>query len=184
MRLFKAFLALLPAVLVTTEGWGAPITYDYVGRDFNAVTGTPIAGLGDHISGSVTFSGPLAPLTEYTLSDIAAWAFSDGHVTLSSDTNFLQGGGIRTGGSGEILYWLFEASYSSSQAFPQLYTENWNIIIDSSANPSVFHVAYVYGNGQWSSADSPVPEPGTLVLALFGLVVVALSRQFPRPLKF
>jgi hypothetical protein len=144
--------------------------------------------LGNNISASVTFSGPLAANTSYTTSDILAWTISDGDTTFSSTANYLtsqRGPAVfQTDALGEIVSWSLWAQLSDTQTFPHLVTQNFvglPSFFDFDMSSTDTYGASVETVSGWSGPMAAIPEPSTLtLLSLASIVLIGCGWRHAR----
>ncbi len=169
-------LALIPA-----ESANAAVTYTYVGPNFNVLV--PDASVSthfttsDHITGTVTFSAPLAanlPLTS-EIANLTDFTFSAGPETLTKATaNFLTTFEISTDASGNITGWLINIGKGG---YGSLFLEGGDGTPRDQAVLSPTERGQINGQGTFTQAAVPEPASWALMIGGLGLTGAALRRR-------
>jgi hypothetical protein len=160
----------------------ADTIYTYTGNPFTVFSGLDVCPRVCNISGSFTLASPLATNLPFGAITPAAFSFTDGSVTVTEGAS--EGGRfeVATDSGGNISFW--EIALGSGQPFgpgvctsldtvrDPVGTPQDNSLSVSCSSEAFIGTALVNSNpGSWSS--STVPEPGTHILFVIGLLGIA-----------
>ncbi len=145
------------------------ITGTYREFVFSGRNGNPLGGLSFEYQFTVTSNTGSAAVASFAATGFAGWQTN---VTFAPAGTVPPGEADRSAGLGDVITFVFPGGVGAASGTLPVTTE-W-MIVDTNApsfTPNAVTLSDTGGGSLTAAADGPVPEPGTLPLALVSLLL-------------